>query len=102
MPVTIVVTDWTWTKRILTSDGEVSESIIDIGEEQWVDLPYSCRSGACFACSWTVIKGEEYINPQKTWDQLIDTDEWEVLCCIAWVKPQAYEDDATIEIEMLN
>jgi ferredoxin len=32
----------------VTSDGQ--ESIVDIAESEGIELPYSCRSGACFSC----------------------------------------------------
>jgi ferredoxin len=102
MAATLVITDMFGNKKIITANGDEHKSIIDLGDDNDIELPYSCRSGACFACSWSVKAWWAYLNPEKTGDQLIDTDEGEVLCCIAWLTPEAISDNATIEIEMLN
>lgn len=85
-----------------SSDDE--KSIIDLAEENNVELPWSCRSGACFSCCATVTKGQDHLDPNKTWEMLIDVDEDEVLTCICWIKSWVFSSGESVEIDltMLN
>ena len=91
-------------KHSIELDKDSYESIVDIAENKGIELPYSCRSGACFSCCAQVKKGEEFPDSQKTGEQLIDTEEGEVLTCICGIKKDVFTDveDREIEIEMLN
>lgn len=102
--VTIKVKDIDGNIHDLILDRDANKSIIDLAEEDGIELPYSCRSGACFSCCGKVTKGQEYLNNNKTGEQLIDVEDDETLCCVSGVDSSAFDtdDDKTIEIEMLN
>ena len=74
-----------------------SKSFMELAEEQWQNIPSSCKSGYCMVCACKIRKGLDQIDKELKWIMIATGDETLVLPCIAG----PISSNSEIELESL-
>ena len=77
------------------------QSLLESAEAADIDIGYSCRSGACYACACKVEKGLEWVDIGQFGVPLVDLEEEEdILTCVAGVRDERWHDWQAHEVSI--
>ncbi len=83
-----------------TQEVQTNNSLLEIAESFGLDLPYSCRAGACTSCLCGVAKGKEHLDQNTLGEAIIDLQPDEFLNCIGGVQQTSLKDTEEHEVDV--
>lgn len=76
------------------------QSLLESAESVGIDIGYSCRSGACYACACTVQEGMQGLDIGQFGVPLVDLEEEDVLTCVAGIRDERWMDWQNHEVSI--
>lgn len=93
--ITIKDSSWVFLKEI---DVRVWENLLRQIQDAWIDIPYACSNGICWACMCTIETGGEALKKDLLMEPGLPLAEEEILTCIWWLNKEVLETDPNKEI----
>ena len=88
--------------RAKTVDAPEGGALVDICDEHYAPVPFSCRSASCATCESEILEGMELLEPPNPEEQelleILNGPSNRRLCCQAVVKRGA----GTIRLRAIN
>lgn len=95
--IKIIVQNNEWVE-IGSFEAQKGKLITELAQENNVEIPFSCGSGACWLCLCEVIEWIDLINDSFLSHPLMELEEDQILTCISAVKDEAFDEDGDKEI----
>jgi len=76
------------------------QSLLESAEAAGIDIGYSCRSGACYACACKVDKGMEILDIGQFWVPLVDLEDDDILTCVCGIRDEQWQDWQAHEVSI--
>ncbi len=90
--------------ELLSFDANGEQTLIEQMEERAFDMPYSCRAGSCMTCCLIVQQGKDCIDETLGGDKFIDTDDDQILSCIAGISQEKIDspEQHSVILQMID
>lgn len=88
---TVIIKDssWNFLKEI---DIRVWENLLRQIQDAWIDIPYACSNGICWACMCNIEEWWEYLDKSALMEPGLPLSPEEILTCVWWLNKELIND----------